>query len=209
MLGLTRYQWLVLFAAWLGWGFDIFDGLLFNFVAPICVPNLLHLSPSDPATAKIIFPWTASLTSLLLIGWALGGILFGKLTDRLGRSKTLLFTMLTYALATAACAFAPNIWVLALFRFVASLGIGGEWAAGATLVSETLPRERRITGGVLLYTSASFGLFLATFVNNTLTHELKAIASDPSISWRAVFLTGLVPAAVAVVIRIKVKEPEG
>src|SRR4051812_19299947 len=138
MLGLTRYQWLVLFAAWLGWGFDVFDGLLFNFVAPICLPNLLHLRPGEPATQKIIFLWTASLTSVLLIGWALGGILFGRITDRLGRSRTLLFTMLTYALATAACAMAPNIWVLALFRFIASLGIGGEWAAGATLVAESL-----------------------------------------------------------------------
>jgi MFS family permease len=209
MLGLTRYQWLVLFAAWLGWGFDVFDGLLFNFVAPICVPNLLHLVPGAPATQKIIFPWTASLTSVLLIGWAIGGILFGRITDRIGRSRTLLLTMLTYALATAACAFAPNIWVLAIFRFIASLGIGGEWAAGAALVSESLPRERRVVGGALLYTSASFGLLLATLVNDTFTHRFTAIASDPNLSWRVVFLTGLVPAAVAVVIRLKIKEPEG
>ena len=208
MLGLTRYQWLVLFAAWLGWGFDVFDGLLFNFVAPICVPNLLHLSASDPATKNTVFYWTAALTSLLLVGWAIGGILFGKITDRLGRSRTLLLTMLTYALATAACAFAPNIYVLAVFRFIASLGIGGEWAAGAALVSESLPRERRVVGGALLYTSASFGLFLATFVNDALTRRFTSIASDPSLSWRAVFLTGLVPAVVAVLLRLKVKEPE-
>lgn len=209
MLGLTRYQWLVLFAAWLGWGFDVFDGLLFNFVAPICIPNLLHLAPADPATQRLIFPWTAALTSLLLIGWGLGGVLFGKLTDRLGRSRSLLLTMLTYAIATAACAFSPNIWVLAVFRFVASLGIGGEWAAGAALVSESLPRDKRIVGGTLLYTSASFGLFLATFVNDAFTQKFTAVASDPGLAWRAVFLSGLVPAAVAVAIRIKVKEPEG
>jgi MFS family permease len=207
MLGLTRYQWLVLFAAWLGWGFDVFDGLLFNFVAPICVPNLLHLTPGK-ATQGIIFTYTAAFTSLLLVGWALGGILFGRITDRLGRSRTLLFTMLTYALATAACAFSPNIWVLGFFRFVASLGIGGEWAAGATLVSESLPREKRVVGGALLYSSASFGLFLATLVNDTLTRRFTSLASDPNLSWRAVFLTGLVPAVVAVVIRLKVKEPE-
>ncbi|HEX5097897.1 MAG TPA: MFS transporter [Polyangiaceae bacterium] len=208
MLGLTRYQYLVLFAAWLGWGFDIFDGLLFNFVAPICVPNLLGLSPSDPHTKVAIFPWTAGLTSLLLVGWALGGILFGKITDRLGRTRTLLLTMLTYALATAACAFAPNIYVLAVFRFIASLGIGGEWAAGATLVAESLPREKRVAGGVVLYTSASFGLALATWVNDLFTRTVKSIALDPGLSWRVVFLTGLVPAAVAIVIRLKVKEPE-
>lgn len=207
MLGLTRYQWLVLFAAWLGWGFDVFDGLLFNFVAPICVPSLMHLPPGTPATQKVVFVSTAVLTSVILLGWAVGGILFGRFTDRLGRSRTLLFTMLTYALGTAACAFAPNIWVLGVFRFISGLGIGGEWAAGATLVSESVPRDKRVVTGALLYTSASAGLFLATFVNDTFTHRLTAVASDPNLSWRIVFLTGLIPAAAAVLIRMKVKEP--
>lgn len=208
MLGLTRYQLLVLFAAWLGWGFDVFDGLLFNYVAPICIPYLLGLDPAAPETRQVTLFYTAALTSLLLLGWALGGILFGKITDRLGRTRTLLITMLTYALATAACAFAPNIWVLAVFRFVASLGIGGEWAACAALVAESLPRQKRVLGGALLYTSAPMGLFLATFVNDLFTRKLDTIAQDPSLSWRVVFLTGLIPAAVALVIRMKVKEPE-
>src|ERR1700709_2846747 len=94
---ISGYQWLVLLAAWLGWGFDVFDGLLFNFVSPICVPNLLHLNPSVVHTRGITLFWTATLTSLLLLGWALGGIIFGKITDRVGRTRTLLFTMLTYA----------------------------------------------------------------------------------------------------------------
>jgi len=209
MFGLTRYQWLVLFAAWLGWGFDVFDGLLFNYVAPICVPQLLGLDPADPATKGETLYFTALLTSLLLLGWAAGGIAFGKLTDRLGRTRTLLLTMLTYSLATAACAFAPNLPTLAVFRFIASFGIGGEWAAGAALVAETLPMNRRVVGGALLYTSAPAGLFLATFVNDLFMSKLDAIASNPELSWRAVFLTGLVPAVVAMLIRMKVKEPEG
>ena len=208
MFGLTRYQWLVLFAAWLGWGFDVFDGLLFNFVAPICVPNLLGYDPGDPAAKEATFFWTASLSSLLLLGWAVGGVVFGKLTDRLGRTRTLLLTMLTYALGTAACAFAPNLWVLALFRFVASLGIGGEWAAGAALVAETMPKDKRILGGALLYTSAPIGMFLATFVTDLFTRQMESIAADPDLSWRVVFLTGLVPAGVAALIRLKVKEPD-
>jgi MFS family permease len=208
VLGLTRYQWLVLFAAWLGWGFDVFDGLLFNYVSGVCVPNLLGLSLRDKATEGISFYWTAALTSLLLVGWAVGGVLFGKITDRLGRARTLLLTMLTYALGTAACAFAPNIWVLALFRLVASLGIGGEWAAGASLVAETLPKEKRVLGGALLYTSAPAGLFLATFVNDLLMRKVEFLVENPDLAWRAVFLTGLVPAAVAFVIRLGVKEPE-
>lgn len=209
MLGLTRYQWLVLGAAWLGWGFDVFDGLLFNYVAPICVPNLLGYAPTDPAAKADTMMWTASLSSLLLLGWAAGGIMFGKLADRLGRTRTMLLTMLTYALGTAACAFAPNLWVLAIFRFIAALGIGGEWAAGASLVAETMPKDKRILGGALLYTSAPVGMLLATFVNDLFTRQLDSIASDPSLSWRIVFLTGLIPAAVAVLIRLAVKEPEG
>lgn len=208
MLGLTRYQWLVLAAAWIGWGFDVFDGLLFNYVAAICVPNLLGYSPGDPAARAETMMWTATLSSLLLLGWALGGVLFGKLTDKIGRTRTMLLTMLTYALGTAACAFAPNLWVLAAFRFIASLGIGGEWAAGASLVAETMPKDKRILGGALLYTSAPIGLLLATFVNDLFTRQLDSIASDPSMSWRIVFLTGLIPAGFAILIRLKVREPE-
>ena len=94
LLGLTRYQWAVLFAAWVGWGFDVFDGLLFNFVSTNAVPNLLHLSPKDPNTAKIAIVWTGVGTSVLLVGWALGGLLFGRIADRIGRSRTLMFTMI-------------------------------------------------------------------------------------------------------------------
>ena len=152
--------------------------------------------------------YTALLTSLLLLGWAIGGIMFGRLTDKLGRTKTLMLTMLTYSLSTAACAFAPNIETLAVFRFLASLGIGGEWAAGAALVAETMPKERRVLGGALLYTSAPAGLFLATYVNDLFTRQLDSLASNPHLSWRVVFLTGLVPAVVAIAIRWRVKEPE-
>ena len=203
--GLSRYQWLVLFAAWLGWGFDVFDALLFNYVAPICVPNLLGLPAGEKAQTTF---WTGALTCTMLVGWGLGGIVFGHLTDRLGRTRTLLLTMLTYAGATAACAIAPNLYVLAALRFVASLGIGGEWAAGAALVAETVPEEKRVQAGALLYTSGPMGLFLATFVNDVFTRQLDRIAHDPSLSWRLVFLTGIVPAAAALAIRWRVREPE-
>jgi MFS family permease len=204
-LGFTSYQWLVLFAAWLGWGFDVFDALLFNYVARLCIPSLLGPGHDDPQT---ITHWTGILTSILLVGWASGGILFGKITDKIGRARALLFTMLTYALATAACAFATSIEMLIVLRFIASLGIGGEWAAGAALVAETVPEEKRVKAGALLYTAAPAGLFLATFVTDLFTRQLESIASNPDLSWRVVFLTGLIPAAVAFLIRLKVKEPE-
>src|SRR5438093_3235792 len=125
MWGMSRYQWLVFFAAWLGWGFDVCDGLLFNFVAPVCVPSLLGVVPGEPGGAARVTAATGAITASLLVGWATGGVLFGFVTDRLGRSRTLLVTMLTYAGATAACALAPDVWTLTLLRFVASLGIGG------------------------------------------------------------------------------------
>src|SRR5438105_5228084 len=140
--GLSGYQWLVIFAAWLGGGFDVFDALLFNYVSGLCIPDLLHLSKTAAAEHTINL-WTGALTSLLLVGWGCGGILFGAITDRIGRTRALLVTMLTYSLGTAACAAATNIWMLAICRFIAALGIGGEWAAGAALVAETVPQSRR------------------------------------------------------------------
>ncbi|HEY0915514.1 MAG TPA: MFS transporter [Solimonas sp.] len=206
MLGMTRYQWTVLFAAWLGWGFDIFDSLLFNYVAPNCVPTLLGLPIGSPEAKQATLYWTGILTSVLLLGWAAGGIIFGWVCDRIGRTRTLLLTMLMYALGTAACAFADNIWMLLVFRIVASLGIGGEWAAGASMVAEVVPEDKRVEAGALLYTAAPFGLFLATFVNFQVAGNW--MAASPETSWRYVFLFGLLPAAVAFIVRLFLKEPE-
>ena len=166
---MNGYQWTVIFAAWLGWGFDVFDGLLFNYVAPNCVPVLLGLPLGSAEAKTATLQWTGILTSVLLIGWAIGGVIFGKVADRIGRTRTLLLTMLLYSLGTAACALAPNIWVLALCRVVSSLGIGGEWAAGAAMVAEVVPEKRRVEAGALLYTSAPMGLFLATFLTFKIT----------------------------------------
>ena len=204
--GMDGYQWTVVLAAWLGWGFDVFDGLLFNFVAPNCVPTLLGLALGSPEAKAATLRWTGILTSVLLVGWAFGGIFFGQVADRIGRSRTLLYTMLLYALGTAACAFASNIWVLLLCRIVASLGIGGEWAAGAAMVAEVVPEKRRVEAGALLYTSAPVGLFLATYVNFQIAGVLWR--SRPEVSWRYVFLCGLIPAAAAFAVRWFVKEPE-
>ncbi|MCL1470684.1 MFS transporter [Argonema antarcticum] len=206
MLQLSRYQWIVLFAAWLGWGFDIFDNVLFNYVAPNCVPTLLGLTIGSPEAKAATLLWTGILSSVLLLGWAVGGIVFGKVADRIGRTKTLLITMLLYALGTAACAFAPNMGVLVLCRIVASLGIGGEWAAGASMVAEVMPERSRVEAGVLLNTAASAGPFLASFLNFQIAGVL--LPESPETSWRFVFLFGLIPAAVAVIVRLFVKEPE-
>ena len=203
---MNGYQWTVLFAAWLGWGFDCFDGLLFNYVAPNCVPTLLGLTIGSAAAKAATLRWGGILTSILLVGWAVGGILFGQVADRIGRTRTLMLTMLLYALGTACCSLAPNIWALIGFRVVASLGIGGEWAAGAAMVAEVVPERRRVEAGALLYTSAPAGLFLATFANFQIAGVF--FKSAPETSWRYVFLCGLIPAAVAFVVRLFVREPD-
>ena len=205
-LDMNGYQWLVLFAAWLGWGFDIFDGLLFNYVAPTCVPTLLGLRIGSREATAAYTEYNGIVSSVLLVGWALGGILFGRVCDRIGRTRTLLLTMLMYAIGTALCAIAPNIGFLIAFRAIASLGIGGEWAAGASMVAEVVPEHRRIEAGALLYTSAPMGLFLATYVTDWI--QRVAFPGRPEVAWRYVFLFGLVPAAAAFIVRIFVKEPE-
>lgn len=206
MFDLTRKQWTVLFAAWLGWGFDVFDALLFSYVAPNCIPTLLGLPIGSAEARTATLYWTGVLTAILLIGWAAGGVLFGLIGDRIGRARTMLITMLIYALGTAACAAAPNLESLIVFRAIASLGIGGEWAAGAALVAEVMPTHRRVEAGALLYTASPMGLFLATFVN----FQVAAVwlPASPETSWRYVFLFGLAPAAVAFVVRWFIEEPE-
>ena len=205
LLDMNAYQWTVILAAWLGWGFDIFDSLLMNYVAPNAVPTLLSIPLGTAEAQSATLQWTGILTSVLLLGWCAGGIIFGKVADRIGRTKTLLLTMLLYSLGTAACAFAPNIWVLLVFRVISALGIGGEWAAGAAMVAEVVPEKRRVEAGALLYTASPVGLFLATYV----TYQITGVYFvDPANSWRYVFLFGLVPAAVAFVVRLFIKEPE-
>ena len=202
---MTGYQWTVLFAAWLGWGFDAFDALLFNYVSGACVPDLLGLTPGTEAAKDAALQWNGALTSLLLVGWAIGGIGFGKLADRIGRSRTLILTIFIYSLGTAACAFAPNIVVLSIFRFITSLGIGGEWAAGAAMVAEVVPEKRRLEAGALLYSAAPLGIFMAGFLSDRVSHHW--MPNNPH-AWRYVFLMGLIPAIFALLVRHFVHEPE-
>jgi MFS family permease len=138
------------------------------------------------------------------VGWAFGGVLFGWVADRVGRKRGLFITIAIYAVGTALCAAATNIWELILFRGLASLGIGGEWGIGATLVAEAVPENRRVEAGVLLQTSSPLGLVLASAVN----YQVAGVwlADSPETSWRYVFLAGLAPALVAFIVRLFVRE---
>ncbi len=205
-LGFTRYQWLVIAAAWLGWGFDVFDALLFNFVAPNCIPVLLDLTPGSAAARSATVYWTGVMTSILLIGWACGGVLFGLVADRIGRQKTLLITILVYSVGTALCAFATDIAQLIAFRALASLGIGGEWAVGAALVAESVPDSKRVEAGAILYTASPLGLALASYLNFQIAGVW--LVDSPESSWRYVFLCGLIPVVVALGVRLLLRESQ-
>lgn len=205
-LGLSGYHWLVIAAGWAGWGFDVFDALLFNFVAPNCLPVLLHLPPGSPAAHRAVVFWIGALTSMLLVTWAAGGVLFGWIADRIGRKRALFATIALYACGTALCALTSQLWQLILCRLVAGLGIGGEWGIGAALVAEAVPEQRRVEAGVILQTSSPLGLVLATAVN----YQIAGVwfADQPQSSWRYVFLAGLLPALAALTVRLFLRESE-
>ena len=206
LLGLSGYHWLVIAAGWAGWGFDVFDALLFNFVSPNCIPVLLHLARGSSEAREAVVFWTGALTSLLLLGWAAGGLLFGWLGDRLGRKRALFVTIMVYALGTALCAVSADIWQLVCFRLIASLGIGGEFALGATLIAESVPESRRVEAGVIMYSSSPAGIALASLLN----YQIAGVwfAGQPETSWRYVFLAGLAPVVIAFLVRLFLQESD-
>ena len=131
---LTAAQRRAVAAVWLGWGFDVFDALLINFVAANAIPTLLGLVIGSAEARAATAQWTGLLTAFLLIGWAIGGLIFGHLADRIGRRRALILTIAVYAIGTGASAVSPNLAVLIACRIIASLGLGGEVAPGSTLV---------------------------------------------------------------------------
>ncbi len=192
---LTAAQWKSGVAAWLGWLFDGLDMHLYTLVAAPFVAQLLAVSDaSDPCVKEA----SALIQGGFLLGWALGGGLFGRLGDRLGRSRTLSLTILTYALFTGLSAVAVSWWQLLVFRFLAALGIGGEWAVGASLVSETWPRRYRPWIAAVLQSAVNIGILLASVVTFVLA----------GMSPRVVFLAGVLPAWLVFWIRRKVPEPD-
>ncbi|MGO9802521.1 MAG: MFS transporter [Steroidobacteraceae bacterium] len=205
-LGLNRYHWLVITAAWAGWGFDVYDAVLFNFVARNCIPVLLHLPPDAPATRSAVVFWNGVITSTLLVCWALGGFLFGRIADRIGRKRALFMTIALYALGTGACALVGNLGQLILCRAVTALGIGGEWAIGAALVAEAVPENRRVQAGVIMQTGSPLGVLLAGGANYLITGVW--FAGQPQIAWRYVFLAGLLPVLLALLVRVFLHESE-
>ena len=191
---ISRYQWLVLFVAWLGWVFDSMDATIYALVMAPALKEIL----GPRGTPENIGWYGGLIFAIFVVGWAVGGIAFGITADYLGRARTLVITILIYAVFTALAGFSHTWWELALYRFLTALGIGGEWAAGATLVAEVWPESLRVRAAGLLQSAWGAGYFLAAAIYLGLSGQ----------SWRVMFFVGLVPALVAVLARLKVREPE-
>ncbi len=193
---LSKQQIIGFWAAWAGWMLDGMDSVIYALVLTPALKELLPASghansPADIAeTGSILF-------ALFLIGWGCSFI-WGPIADRFGRTKSLAATILMFAVFTGAAAFSQNVWQLGLFRLLAGIGIGGEWAMAGTYVAEAWPEDRRKQGAGYLQTGYYAGFFVAAALNFTV---------GATYGWRAMFLCGLVPAVVSLYTLFKVKEP--
>jgi MFS family permease len=180
-------------AAWLGWMFDGMDMHLYTLVATPFVAQLMHLPVSDPSVAK----HGAIINGAFLVGWATGGAFFGRIGDVIGRSRALCLTILAYAAFTGLSALSGAWWHLMLFRFLSALGIGGEWAVGASLLSETWPRAWRPWIAAGLQSAVNIGVLFACLAGFLLEKSQPA--------W--IFVIGVAPALLVLWIRRAVPEP--
>lgn len=195
----TPYQWLVLLVAWMGWVFDSMDSTIYAMVLHPALSELLSKAGSTAGVPdREVGLYGGIILSVFLIGWALGGVVFGLVADRFGRTKTLVMTILLYAVFTGLAALSRDWWHLAIYRFLTALGIGGEWAAGAALVAEVWPEGRRARAAGILQSAWAVGFFFAAALNLLLGAH----------GWRLLFVAGVLPALVALLVRLWVKEPE-
>jgi len=184
----TLAQRRTLIAAGLGWMLDAFDVMLYSIV----LATLMREFGMTKSTAGL-------LNSLTLIASAIGSFGFGLLADRVGRRRMLSASIWTYSLFTFACGFSTSVTMLAVFRFLLGLGMGGEWNSGATLVAETWPSVWRGRAMAIVQSSWAVGYALAALVANAVLSRT---------SWRWVFFVGVLPALVTLWIQHDVPEPE-
>ncbi len=190
-----RAAYLALAAAFLGWLFDGFEIGLFPVVAR---PALLDML--GPGHEGEVGKWMGIITAAFLVGAALGGAAFGWLGDKIGRVRAMSFSILCYSLFSGAGYFAQEPWHLGAFRFIAALGMGGEWALGVALVMEVWPEKHRPWLAGAIGAAANLGMVIvgviALYVHVTVD------------SWRWMFLVGASPAILTFLIRLFVPESE-
>jgi MFS family permease len=204
---LNRYQWFVFAVAALAWMADCMDQQLFNLARRAAMVELTGGNPDNPAVKA----WAGYATSIFLVGWAIGGIVFGIIGDRLGRVRTLTYTILLYSIFTGLSAASMTVWDFCLYRFLTGLGVGGVFAAAVALLAETMTPNARPFTLVLMQalsavgncTAAGLYVLLGTLELNGQMESLK-----PVTAWRLMFLIGLVPAVLVILIQRRLHEPE-
>ncbi len=184
--GATHYK--ILLLSWAGWVFDFYDLVLYTFLL-IPIGRELQLD-----NIRLSYVLGTSLAAT-----ALGGIVFGVLSDQIGRKKVLQLTIVVYSVGTLLSGFALGVWSLIFFRIITGLGVGGEWAAGQTFVAETFPTKTRARYGALMQTGAPVGVALASVIGGFLA---------PEIGWRSCFILSGLPAVMVVYIREKLPESD-
>src|SRR5208337_3611250 len=194
---LTSQQVGGFWGAWTGWTLDGMDSVIYALVLS---PALTELLPKSgiKATPATVASTGSILFALFLVGWGLS-LIWGPIADKFGRTRVLAATIFVYAIFTGAAALSQTVWQLGLFRLLAGIGIGGEWALAGTYVAEAWPEDRRKMGAGYLQTGYYAGFFLASALNYTVA---------PHYGWRAMFWCGLTPVVVAFMILFRVKEPE-
>ena len=194
---LNRSQIVGFWAAWTGWTLDGMDSVIYALVLSPALKELLPKSGIKATPGTVGYAGSV-LFALFLAGWGIS-LIWGPIADRFGRTRVLAATILVYAVFTGAAAMAQSVWQLALFRLLAGIGIGGEWALAGTYVAEAWPEDRRKMGAGYLQTGYYAGFFLASALNFTVGARF---------GWRAMFWCGLTPIIVAFIILRRVKEPE-
>ena len=187
---LARGQWMVLLAAFLGW---MFDGLEMGIFPLVARPALQEMqAAAGVLDEQFVQMWMGKITALFLLGAAAGGLVFGWLGDRFGRVRAMTMSILCYSLFTGLAYFAHQPWHLGAFRFIAALGMGGEWSLGVALVMECWPADKRPLMAGLIGAAANVGYCLIAVIGINF-----AITRD---SWRWVMLVGAAPALLTLLI---------
>lgn len=196
--GVSKYAWLVLVIAALGWLLDCMDQNLFTLVRQPSVKELLQINGVTANLDAVANAVGGQITMCFLIGWAVGGFTFGILGDKLGRTRTMMLTICIYALFTGLNGLVQSPWQYAACRFLTALGVGGEFAAGASLVAEVFPERSRAMALGSLQALSAVGNMTAAVITYLLA----------SSGWRGVFFVGAAPALLVIWIRSSVKEPD-
>jgi MFS family permease len=198
---LNRYHWFVLVVAALGWMFDCLDQQLFTLARGPAMKALLK-------NGENVNEYAGYATSIFLIGWASGGLIFGVLGDRIGRAKTMVITILVYSVCTGLSALSRGFWDFSFYRFITGFGVGGEFAVGVALIAEVMPARARPYALSLLQALSAIGNITAAAIGMFFGHLEATGKGLPGGGWRWMFVVGALPALLAVVVQRRLKEPE-